>query len=256
MRPFASLFFGFGLLVLAMVAARNPTTAAPSANPFPSPVPAISPSATPQSNPFPSPSPTNALPGGNGYIAAGYLWGSGGGGSIAPRPGSTSTPAAFPNSASERGFWVDVAGRLAPSYVATLTYENYGFSGGDQPFVSYAQLRALYQLRSSRWAFGIGLLNAQRSTATANMNAIGFGYTLLPSVQGRLTPFSSGFFYPRIQTNGSSSSFFAGQTGLMFMPRQGGGLFLRVGISTHCCLPSVTSPRSDFGTALGIGTSF
>ncbi len=147
-------------------------------------------------------------------------------------------------------------GRLAPSYLASLTYENYKFAGGDRPLVSYAQLRALYQPHDSRWAFGIGLLSAQRSTVNANVNAFGFGYSLLPSVQSQLTPYSTGFFYPHVQANGTTSSLFAGQAGLMFFPRRGGGLFLRLGISAHCCFPSVTSPKSDFGTAVGLGTSF
>lgn len=256
MRPFFALVPFFAVLALALVASGLPIDAAPTANPFPSPIPSLGPSAAVQSNPFPSPSPTPTSVGGNGFVAVGYLWGSGGGGMIQPTPGTTSTPVAFPSSATESGFWVDMLGRLAPSYLASLTYENYRVAGGDRPLISYAQLRALYQPHDSRWAFGIGLLSAQRSTVNANVNTFGFGYSLLPSLQGQLTPYSSGFFYPHVQANGATSSLFAGQAGLMFFPRRGGGLFLRLGISAHCCLPSATSPKSDFGTVLGLGTSF
>lgn len=256
MRPFVALALFFALLVLGLVGFGLPINAAPTGNSFPSPVPSLGPSAAVQSNPFPSPSPTPPTVGGNGFIAVGYLAGSAGGGVIQPTPGSTATAVAFPSSATESGFWVDMIGRIAPSYLASLTYENYKIAGGDRPFISYAQLRALYQPHNSRWAFGLGILSAQRSTANANVNAFGFGYSLLPSVQSKLTPYSFGFFYPHVQANGSASSLFAGQTGLMFFPRKGGGLFLRLGISTHCCFPSATSPKSDFGTVLGLGTSF
>jgi hypothetical protein len=239
--------------VLVVVADR-PSAGAPTQNPFPSPLPSIV--ASPQSNPFPSPSPTPRSAFGNGYVTAGYLWGSSGGGTIEPLVGTTATPRPFPGSANESGFWINMAGRVGPSYLATLSYENYGIFGGDRPYVSYAQLAGLYEPPASRLAFGLGFASVQRSTVNANMDSFGPGITLFPNFSTRVSPYASVFFYPNLHTSGSSSSLFAGLAGLVYSPRPGGGLFVRLGVSAHCCLPAVTSPKSDFGTTIGLGTAF
>jgi hypothetical protein len=175
---------------------------------------------------------------------------------IVPRPLSGQTPKPFPSSVNESGYWLDVSGRLGPSYLATLSYENYGIFGGDHPYLSYAQLGALYEPAGSRLAFGLGYANVQRSTANTNMNAFGVGAELLPDLSVHLSPYGSVFVYPHMQTGGSSSTLFTGQAGLVYTPRPSGGLFVRIGISGRCCLPAVTSPKSDFGTTIGIGTGF
>jgi hypothetical protein len=245
------------LLVLVLAASQPPTQATSATSPFPSPTPVASPSPTPTPlpNPFVSPSPGAQQQRHNGYIAAGYLFGSASGGQIQPRPGSTSTPSAFPNS-GENGFWADIVGRLGPNYLASLEYENAKIQGGDHPLVSYAQLRALYEPKGSSAAFGIGLLSAQRSTLNANFNSIGPGIAYVPNPASRFSPYAWLFYYPHIQTSGSSSSLFSAQAGLQFAPKPSAGLFLRAGISTHCCFPAITSPKSDFGVLVGLGSTF
>lgn len=194
--------------------------------------------------------------GSNGYVAAGYVGGTAGGGSIHPQPGSTSTPTVFPGSTSVSGFWIDALGRLGPSYLASLQYENYKASGGDRPLVSYEQLAGVYQAPLSPWGFGVSLMSAQRSTVNANMNGVGVGFELMPNLGRPLSFFSSGFFYPHVASLGASSSFFIGDLGLHIAPAKRGGFFVRVGVSTHCCWPASTSPRSDTGPTIGVGTTF
>ncbi len=162
----------------------------------------------------------------------------------------------FPNSASQTGFWADLMGRFGPDYVADIEYENNKIDGGDRPFISYAQLRALYEPAKSLIAFGVGFLSGQRSTSNANFNAFGPGLAYVPDPVRRLSPYAWLFFYPHITASGSSSSLFAAQGGLQFAPAPRSGFFVRAGFSTHCCLPSVTSPKSDFSTLVGLGTSF
>jgi hypothetical protein len=251
-RVAAPLAWGVVLAVIATVQA-GPTSAAPTQSPVPSPTP----TPTVTSNPFPSPSPTSAAAGANGYFAVGYGFGSASGGEIAPLPGSTAKPASLPSSQTT-GFWADIAGRLGPSYVGSLSYENDKVSGGDHPFVSYAQLDALYQPRASSLAFGAGFLSAQRSTVNANMNAFGPGLELLPNTSDRIAPYFSAFFYlvPQLRFNGSSSSLLATQFGFLVSPKPASKVFLRLGGSYHCCFPSATSPRSDFTGQLGLGSSF
>jgi hypothetical protein len=248
--------FAFTALLAVIVAAYLPTNAAPTQSPFPSPSPIPSVSLIPQTNPFPSPSPTPRSAIGNGFVTAGYLWGSAGGGVIEPLPGSTATAEPFPASASESGFWLDAAGRLGPSYLAALSYENYGIFGGDHPYLSYAQLSGLYEPSASHWAFGLGFISAQRSTANANMDSLGVGLTLMPNLSTHVSPYVWAFLYPDMRTGGTSSSLFSGQAGVAFTPRLASGLFLRLGVETHCCFPPATSPKSDFGTTVGLGTFF
>lgn len=245
------------LLILAFAASQLPVTATSATSPFPSPSPAptVSATPTPLGNPFVSPAPGAQQARQNGYLAGGYLFGSATGGQIPPKPGSTSTPTAFPNS-SQNGFWADILGRLGSDYLADLEYENAKLDGGDHPLVSYAQLRALYEPKRTFIAFGIGLLSAQRSTLNANFNAFGPGVALVPDMTRPLSPYAWLFYYPHIQTSGSSSSLFSAQAGLQFAPRPKAGFFLRAGVSTHCCFPPITSPKSDLSVLLGLGSSF
>jgi hypothetical protein len=240
-----------------------PSDAIAQTNPFPSPAaslqpaqPSPSPSPGELYNPFPSPSPTLASPARNGYVAAGYAGGSGSGGIVAPLPNATTTPFPFPASGSS-GFWIDLLGRIAPTYLVALMYDNLSVHGADRPLVSYAQGRVVYQLRpSSRVAFGVGLASVQRSTVTANMNGLGAGFNLLPDFRNALTPYGSVFFYPHIQTSGVSATFTSLDAGLMYVPKTAGGFFVRAGGSLRSGLPQTTSPQSITALQLGIGTSF
>ena len=237
-----------------------PSHAIAQTNPFPSPVASSRPSASPSpgelSNPFPSPSPTFAAPARNGYAAAGYAGGSASGGQVAPLPNATTTPFPFGSSGAS-GFWIDLLGRIAPTYLVALTYDNLSVHGADRPLVSYAQGRVLYQLRpASRLAFGIGLASVQRSTVTANMNSLGAGFNLLPDFGSALTPYGSVFFYPHMETGGVSATFTSLDAGLMYVPKTAGGFFLRAGGSLRSGLPASTSPQSITALQLGIGTSF
>jgi hypothetical protein len=256
-------------LILVMVAAPRtggaaqahgaaPNPSPPLASPtqtVQSPIPSVS--ATPaQTNPFPSPSPSGPGPFQNGFVTAGYLWGQAGGGTIQPQAGAFATPHLFPGSAHQSGFWLNMAGRLGPSYMAALSYENSGIFGGDHPYLSYAQLQGFYEPPSSRAGFGIGFTSVQRSTASVNMNSFGAGVTLFPNFSARLSPYGSIFFYPHLQAGGTSSSLFSSLAGFVVVPRPGAGFFIRAGVSAHCCLPQNTSPKSDFGTTIGIGTAF
>ncbi|HXW51449.1 MAG TPA: hypothetical protein VEJ41_05610 [Candidatus Acidoferrales bacterium] len=243
-------------VVLAVTALDLPVRAVPAPSPFPVSSPSASATPAPQTNPFSSPTPVPRTNRQNGYVTGGYLFGSATGGEIAPQPGSTHTPTPFPNNASQTGFWADILGRLGTNYLASLEYEEARVDGGDRPFVSYAQLRALYEPTHATWAFGIGLLSAQRSTQNANLNSFGPGVALLPNPANRLSPYAWAFYYPHVETRGSSSSLFAAQAGLQFAPAPKSGFFVRAGVTTHCCFPTVTSPKSDFSTQIGIGSSF
>jgi hypothetical protein len=257
--------FSLALWVLALVwasgASPNHADAAP--NPFPSSSAApatLSPTPTAPatgqiSNPFPSPSPSAGPVSANGYFAAGYVGGSASGGEIAPLPNSTSTPSAFP-AAGASGFWVDLLGRIAPSFLAQLLYDNLSVHGGDRPLVSYAQGRLLYQPHGSRVALGLGFISVQRSTSNANASGLGLGVTFLPDLRGGVTPYGSIFFYPHLQTNGVGASLTSADAGVMYAPKGRGGLFFRLGGSLRTGAPANTSPTSVTGLQLGLGSAF
>jgi hypothetical protein len=257
--PFVALW----VVAALWAGAFAPSHAKAQPNPFPSPVsssstpqPSASPSAGELSNPFPSPSPTFVPPARNGYVAAGYAGGSASGGQVAPLPNATTTPFPFPASGSS-GFWIDLLGRIAPTYLVALMYDNLSVHGADRPLVSYAQGHVLYQPRAaSRLAFGLGLVSAQRSTSTANMNSLGLGFNILPDFRSTLTPYGSLFFYPHLQTGGVSATFTSLDAGLMYAPKSAGGFFLRAGGSLRSGFPATTSPQSITALQLGIGTSF
>lgn len=266
-RPYFLLLWVAALL---WASGGAPTHADQAPNPFPSPsasaapatiAPATvapspgAPAAGQISNPFPSPSPSVVPAAGNGYVAGGYAGGSATGGQIAPLPGGTSTPSAFPASGAS-GFWIDIHGRIAPSFLAALLYENLSLHGGDRPLVSYAQGRILYTPREARFAIGVGLVSAQRSTASANMNGLGLGFSFLPDFQGGFTPYGSVFVYPHLQTGGSSASLTSVDAGLMYVPKSKGGLFLRLGGALRAGAPANTSPQSVTTLQLGLGSAF
>ena len=177
------------------------------------------------------------------------------GGQIEPLPGDTSAPSAFPSSGAS-GFWIDLLGRIAPSYLAQLTYENLSVHGGDKPLISYAQGRVFYEPRASHLAVGLGLASIQRSTSNANMNGFGLGLSLLPDFGSAVTPYGSLFVYPHIQTGGVAATFSSLDAGVLFVPKGRGGLFVRVGGSLRAGLPSTTSPQSVTALQVGLGTSF
>ncbi|MDQ6766940.1 MAG: hypothetical protein M3Z41_03940 [Candidatus Eremiobacteraeota bacterium] len=266
MRSARSFFLALFVIAASWAGVLTPTHAAVGPGPFPSPTPSAGsasppPSSTPGqgefSNPFPSPSPTVLPPAANGYVAAGYMGGSATGGQIAPLPNATTTPSAFPASGIS-GFWIDLLGRIAPSYLASLTYENLKVHGADNnPLVSYGQGRILYQPRpASRFALGLGLVSIQRSTSNANMNGLGFGLSYLPAFSGGVTPYSSLFIYPRIQTGGVGATFTSFDAGLMYVPKGRGGFFVRGGGALRSGLPASTSPSSVTVMQLGLGSSF
>ncbi len=192
---------------------------------------------------------------GNGYVAAGYAGGNASGGQVPPLPNSTSTPSSFPASGAS-GFWIDLLGRVAPSYLAQLLYENLSVHGGDKPLMSYAQGRVFYEPRSSTLAFGAGMVSIQRSTSNTNMNGFGLGVSLLPRTGAGITPYGSLFVYPHIQTGGVGATFSSLDAGVLFLPKGRGGLFVRVGGSLRSGLPSTVSPQSVTTLQLGLGTSF
>lgn len=261
MRRKASLLLALGFVGLLWIVSGAPTNAEQAPSSLPNPSPSITPTAgipvqpSEAPNPFPSASPSVTRAGGNGYAALGYVGASASGGQIAQLPGRTGTPSAFPASGAS-GFWVDLLGRVSPSYLAALLFDDYSVHGGDRPLVSYGQGRVLYQLRASRAALGVGLISVQRSTSSANVNAFGLGISLLPEFKPGTTVYGSAFFYPHLQTAGVSASLTSLDAGLMYFPPHRGGLFFRVGGSLRTGAPSITSPRSVNGLMLGIGSSF
>jgi len=258
-----SPFVAVWVLAALWAGVDAPSHATAQPNPFPSPTPSVaapqpgaSPSGGELSNPFPSPSPTFISPARNGYAAVGYAGGNASGGQVAPLPHATTTPFPFPASGSS-GFWIDLLGRIAPTYLVALMYDNLSVHGADRPLVSFAQGRVLYQPRpASRLAIGLGLVSVQRSTATANMNSLGLGFNLLPDFRSTLTPYGSVFFYPHLQTGGVSATFTSLDAGLMYVPKSAGGFFLRAGGSLRSGLPATTSPQSLTALQLGVGSSF
>jgi hypothetical protein len=270
-RPFCIALW---VLALAWASGTSPNHADAAPNPLPSasatpatlnPFPSASaapaaPTPTPQatsqlSNPFPSPSPSAQTVTRNGYFAAGYVGGSASGGEIEPLPNATSTPFAFPASGAS-GFWIDLLGRIAPSFLAQILYDNLSVHGGDRPLVSYAQGRLLYQPSESRAALGVGFISVQRSTSNANSNGIGVGASLLPDLRGGMTPYASVFFYPHLQTNGVGASLTSADAGIMYAPKGRGGLFFRLGGSLRSGAPANTSPTSVTGLQFGLGSAF
>lgn len=259
-RPFSLALW---LLALVWASGASPNHADAAPNPFPSasaapatvsPVP-TAPPAGQLSNPFPSPSPSVGPVSRNGYFAAGYVGGSASGGEIEPLVNSTSTPSAFP-AAGASGFWLDLLGRIAPSFLAQILYDNLSVHGGDRPLVSYAQGRLLYQPHESRAAFGVSFISAQRSTSNENSNGLGVGISYLPDFQGGVTPYGSVFFYPHVQASGVGASLTSADAGVMFVPKGRGGLFFRLGGSLRAGAAANTSPTSVTGLQLGLGASF
>lgn len=243
------------------LAALAPLHAQPAPAPSPSPQAQETPSPGPgtqqpeQPNPFPSPSATEPALGRYGYVDAGYLGGSASGGQIPPTPGSTSTPSAFPSSQSS-GFWFDLLGRLGPSYVAQILYDNVNVRGGDNPLVSYAQGRLAFEPHSSHAAVGLSYISIQRSTSNGTMNGVGVGLSLLPDLRGGLSPYASVYVYPHIQTGGVGATFTSADAGIVYEPQKRGGLFFLLGGSLRSGLPSNTSPSSFTGLKAGLGTAF
>ena len=266
MRAGRSLTFALFAAALLWIAAASATHADQPGPALPSAAPGAAPSgASPApsasagiSNPFPSPSPSPVSAQRNGYVAAGYIGGTANGGNIPPTPGSTSTPGSFPSSGAN-GFWVDILGRLAPSFFAAVLYDNLSVHGGDNPLVSYAEGRLLYQPAQAgkvRAALGLGLISTGRSTSNANANGLGIGLDILPNFNLGLTPYGSVFFYPRLQSGGQSATLTAVDAGVMYGPRSLGGPFLRVGGYLRSGAPTNTSPTQVSGVAVGLGTSF
>jgi len=161
----------------------------------------------------------------------------------------------FPSSGAG-GFWLDLLGRLGPSYLAQLLYDNVNLHGGDYPLVSYAQGRVEYEPHRSLWAFGLGYVSAQRSTATVNLNGFGVGLSLLPGLRSGMSPYASVYVYPNLHSGGVSSTFTSADAGVLLAPLPRGGFFVRVGGSLRAGLPSTTSPTTVTGLQLGLGTSF
>ncbi len=161
----------------------------------------------------------------------------------------------FPGSPAS-GFWLDLLGRLGPSYLAQILYDNLNVRGGDNPLVSYAQGRLEFEPRSSLAAFGLAYISVQRSTSNATMSAFGVGASLLPDLRGGVTPYASVYVYPHLQESGVGATFTSADAGVLFVPKKRGGLFFRVGGSLRSGLPANTSPSTVTGLQLGLGTAF
>jgi hypothetical protein len=212
------------------------------------------PTQSPLANPFPSPSPAPSPYGGYGYAAAGYAFGSATGGAVQPLPGSTGTPYPFPAS-SAHGFWIDLTGRVSPSYWAQVLYDNDVLSAPGRSLISYAQLRATYELHDSALAVGLAWTAVQRSTANAGLNGPGLGLTLLPSNMPGFHPYAGLFVYPGLHAAGNAGTLTAANAGLTYVPAHRGGAFLRIGAALRSGLPATVSPGSVTTLEIGLGTS-
>ncbi len=209
-----------------------------------------------EANPFPSPSPVESVPPGNGGYAAigvGLLSGSGG---VVPAPSPSQTPLPF-HAGSATGYSVEVLGRLSPSYLGSLRFEDTNVRGNGNPIVSRFDLSALYQFRPSHVALGLGYASLQRSSVQASSNGIGLGVALLPDFARPIAPYGSLFAYPSITgPSGTRATLTVMRLGLTISPPKSTGIFARIGVSAQNFGASAFSPTSLTGIELGVGTTF
>ena len=233
------LVAGAALAIAAAVAlAEHPSARADEANPFPSPSPVAS-----------------TVPGQGGYAAIGVsaLSASGGAGAA---PAATGSPVPFA-SGNATGYSIELLGRLSPSYLATLRFEDASVHRADNPVVSRFDVSALRQFGTSHAAVGVGYASLQRSTFSATSNGLGVGVAMLPDFTRTVAPYGSIFLYPSLAGPASvRASLSVVRLGLTFSPARATGLFARIGFSTQHFGASTFSPTSMSGVELGIGTTF
>lgn len=176
---------------------------------------------------------------------------------VPPLPGSTQTPRPFVN-ANANGFAFDIVGRISPTYLASLRFDDYAIHGNDHPFLSYWQGMVLFNPRSSPLALGLGYLSAQRSTSNVSMTALGGGILYLPTLHNGVSPYASAFFYPRLSGSGTPASGLTSlDAGVMWSPPKRGGLFYRVGGYLKSGGNAATSsPTQISGLQFGAGSAF
>jgi len=209
-----------------------------------------------EANPFPSPSPeVSAAPGSGGYAVIGVAALSANGGQM-PGAGATATPASF-RAASASGYSVELMGRLSPSYVSLLRFEDANLHGGDSSVESRFDLALLYQFRSKATAVGIGYASLQRSTLQSSINGLGAGVALLPKFDRRISPYGSFFYYPGLSApSGTRGGLTVLRLGITVTPQKTTGFFGRIGVTSQSFGAATFSPTSLSGVEIGVGTDF
>lgn len=209
-----------------------------------------------EGSPFPSPSPVSSgAPGSGGYAIFGVAALSANGGQIAPSA-PTATPSAF-HAAGASGYSIELMGRLSPSYVSTLRYEDANIHGNDSSVESRFDLALMYQFASKNTAVGIGYASLQRSTIPSSINGLGLGVGVLPQFDRRIAPYGSFFYYPGLSAPaGERGGLTVLRLGITIAPQRAAGIFGRVGVSSQNFGAKTFSPTSLTGVEIGIGTYF
>ncbi len=209
-----------------------------------------------EGSPFPSPSPVSSgAPGSGGYAVIGVAALSGSGGQLAAS-GPTATPSAF-KAAGASGYSVELMGRLSPSYVSMLRFEDANIHGDDSSVESRFDLALMYQFASRNTAAGIGYASLQRSTIQSSINGLGAGVALLPEFDRRISPYGSFFYYPGLSAPaGERGGLTVLRLGITVTPQQTSGVFARIGVTSQHFGAQTFSPTSLTGVEIGIGTDF
>jgi len=209
-----------------------------------------------EASPFPSPSPqASTAPGSGGYAVIGIAALSANGGQIA-RASATATPAPF-IAAGASGYSIELMGRLSPSYVSMLRFEDANIHGDDSSVESRFDVALLYQFASKNTAVGLGYASLQRSTLQSSINGLGAGVALLPQFDRRLAPYGSFFYYPGLSAPaGTRGGLTVLRLGVTITPQKATGVFARIGVTSQSFGAQTFSPTSLSGVEIGVGTDF
>jgi hypothetical protein len=209
-----------------------------------------------EGSPFPSPSPeSSAAPGSGGYAVIGVAALSANGGQLAAS-GPTATPSAF-RAATASGYSIELMGRLSPSYISMLRFENANIHGDDSSVESRFDLSLMYQFPSRNTAVGIGYASLQRSTIQSSINGLGAGVALLPAFDHRISPYGSFFYYPGLTAPADQrGGLTVLRLGIAVTPQRTTGVFGRIGVMSQNFGAQSFSPTSLSGVEIGVGTDF
>jgi hypothetical protein len=198
---------------------------------------------------------SSGAPGSGGYAVIGVAALSANGGQLAAS-GPTATPSAF-HAAGASGYSVELMGRLSPSYISMLRFENANIHGGDSSVESRFDLALMYEFASKNTAVGIGYASLQRSTIPSSINGLGAGFALLPAFDRRISPYGSFFYYPGLTAPaGQRGGLTVLRLGITVTPQQSSGVFARIGVTSQNFGAQTFSPTSLTGVEIGVGTDF
>jgi hypothetical protein len=210
-----------------------------------------------QANPFPSPSPVaTEAPGAAGYAVISISGASASGGTVPGMASPSPTPMPF-GSSGATGYSIEIMGRLSPSYLATLRYEDTKLHSVPAAYTTRFDIAALYQFGTTHAAAGLGFASIQQSTLSSSANGFGAGFVLMPNFAERVSPYASAFVYPALTAPGGvRGGLTVLRLGIAIKPPHETGIFARLGLTSQHFSASTFSPTSLTGVEFGLGSTF